>query len=79
MLSWHARFVPAEGEDGSGSLEFSVEEWDERYRSVTMAVAAPGMIGTLKGFLRPKPQRQTAWPEIKELVTPGEFIGQKSR
>ena len=71
-------FTPAESGDASQPLRFSVQECDERYRSVVMDVAAPGMKGTIKAFLRPGPQAQAAWEQIRDLVTPGEFSGQRA-
>ena len=59
-------------------INYAVSEYDDRYGLVLMKVAAPGLAGTVKAFIRPPPQTQTAFLELKRLVEPGAFAGQKA-
>lgn len=60
------------------TLNYAVSELNERYRLVSMAVTAPGLHGSLKAFIRPPPQTQASYLELKRLVVGGEFAGQRA-
>jgi len=59
-------------------IEYAVSEFDDRFGLVLLAVAAPGLRGTIKAFMRPQPQVQTSFRDVKKLVDAGEFSGQRA-
>lgn len=60
------------------SMDYRVESFDDRFQRVQIGVAAPSLTGTLAAFLRPPPQHQAAFADIKRCVEPGEFDGQRA-
>jgi hypothetical protein len=60
------------------NIRYSVAEFEDRYGLALLAVAAPGLSGTLKAFLRPPPQEQPAFLNLKHLVATDEFAGQRA-
>lgn len=59
-------------------IKYSVSEFDDRYGLVLMAVTAPGLCGTIKAFIRPQPQAQAAFLDLKKLVQDGAFARQRA-
>ena len=66
-----------DGQTGN-SLNYRVTEYDRRFGMVLMQVAAPGLAGTIKAFVRPEPQAQAGYRKLKELVRCDEFSGQRA-
>lgn len=65
----------------TGDLEkirYAVSEYDERYGLALLAVVAPGLNGNIKAFLRPQPQVQSSFLDLKNLVQAGAFAGQRA-
>ena len=58
-------------------IKYAVSEFDER-GLVMMSVAAPGLDGTIRAFIRPQPQMQTSFLDLKKLVSNGAFAGQRA-
>jgi hypothetical protein len=59
-------------------IKYAVSEYDERYGLALLAIAAPGLNGNIKAFLRPEPQVQPPYLNLKKLVKDGEFAGQRA-
>lgn len=70
--------LAADDTDNRQKITYAVTEFEERYGLVLMAVTAPGLAGTIKAFVRPQPQAQTAFADLKQLVSPGLFAGQRA-
>ncbi len=64
----------ARDQEQSG-LSFAVQNVDERFRRVEMAVAGSGIIGTVTAFLRQPPVEQRSLREIRGRVAADEFRG----
>ncbi len=64
--------------DGVASLNYRVADCNRRLALVSMEVAAPGMKGAVKAFLRPQPHRQAAFTDIRGQVEPEEFSVQRA-
>jgi hypothetical protein len=62
----------------SAALNYRVTSCNERLALVSMEVAAPGMKGAVKAFLRPEPQRQPAYADVRRQVETEEFSGQRA-
>ncbi|UCD79426.1 MAG: SDR family NAD(P)-dependent oxidoreductase [Desulfobacterales bacterium] len=63
---------------GVPSLTYRVTDCNQRLALVSMDVAAPGVKGEVKAFLRPNPQRQAAFTEVCRRVESEEFSGQQA-
>ena len=59
-------------------IRYAVSEFEDRYGLVLMSVAAPGLCGTIKAFIRPPPQAQTAFLDLKKLISNEAFAGQRA-
>ena len=59
-------------------IKYAVSEFDDRYGLVMMSVTAPGLCGIIKAFVRPQPQSQPAFLDLKKLVKDAEFAGQRA-
>ena len=70
--------LAAEATGDQRSITYSVAELNERYRQVSMGVTAPGLRGSVKAFIRPPPQAQASFLELKQRVKEGEFAGQRA-
>jgi hypothetical protein len=66
--------------DGTGlqNIKYGVSEFDERYGLVLLTVAAPSLSGTIKAFIRPQPQTQPSFLELKQLVGNKAFASQRA-
>jgi hypothetical protein len=58
-------------------IKYAVSEFDVR-GLVMMSVAAPGLGGTIRAFMRPQPQIQTAFLDLKKMVNKDAFAGQRA-
>jgi hypothetical protein len=63
---------------GLKKIKYAVSEFGERYGLVMMAVTAPGLCGTIKAFIRPQPQAQATFMDLKKLIKDREFAGQRA-
>jgi hypothetical protein len=67
------------GETGDlQKIKYAVSEFDDRYGLVLMAVAAPGLRGTIRAFIRPQSQAKATFLNLKKLINHGEFAGQRA-
>jgi hypothetical protein len=64
--------------NGVPKLNYHVANCNRRLALLLMDVEAPGMKGQIKTFLRPKPQAQAAFDEIRRSVEPEEFSAQRA-
>jgi len=64
--------------DGSFELTYEVAKSDKRFSMLLMEVAAPGMKGRVKAFVRPGPQEQDSFLSLSERVDRTEFAGQRA-
>ena len=62
--------------DGPPVLTYEVTAFDARFSLLAMKVEAPGMEGTIKAFLRPVPQKQASFMDLRRQVDHSEFTGQ---
>jgi acyl dehydratase len=65
--------VRYDGEDGSDALHYRIEELEERYSRVILAVHGARLRGQLVVFFRPPPQAQPGMTEVMRVVEPGAF------
>jgi NADP-dependent 3-hydroxy acid dehydrogenase YdfG len=63
---------------GVSNLNYHVTDCNKRLALVSMDVDAPGIKGQVKAFLRPKPQRQAAFADIRRQVESKEFSAQRA-
>lgn len=63
-------------DDRRDDVHFAVQEVDERFPLVRMAVKSAGLTGLITARFRAKPVAQPALAEIAPCVVPGEFSGQ---
>lgn len=63
---------------GTGKLDYEVTSVDRRFGLVILKVTAPGLAGTVKAFIRPKPHNQADYATVRRAVIPGEFAGQRA-
>ena len=63
---------------GGSNLSYHVTDCNTRLALVSMDVEAPGMKGQVKAFLRPKPQVQAAFTDIRRQVESEEFSAQRA-
>jgi hypothetical protein len=59
-------------------LSYSVTGFDSRFNLLMMNIAAPGMTGTVRAFVRPSPREQVDYAMARRLVQPGEFAAQRA-
>jgi len=59
----------------SPELTYSVSRADTRYSSIQLAVDGAGVKGRLDTFLRPAPQSQPSYNEVRAKIAPDEFSG----
>ncbi|HTQ39640.1 MAG TPA: SDR family NAD(P)-dependent oxidoreductase [Pirellulales bacterium] len=66
--------------DGRDScpLHYGVTKLEKRFGLVVMNFTAPGLTGVIKAFIRPPPQRQASFAQLKPLVQRDEFSGQRA-
>lgn len=70
-----ASFTMVKEVDWAPSLAFDVNDVDQRFRMIRMAVAGPELRGILKTFVRIPPVAQASMADLKGLVAPDEFAG----
>ena len=63
---------------GGSNLSYRVTDCNTRLALVSMDVEAPGMKGQVKAFLRPKPQIQATFTDIRRQVESEEFSAQRA-
>jgi len=63
---------------GIPNLNYHVTDCNTRLALISMDVETPGMKGQLKAFLRPKPQRQATFSDIRHQVESEEFSAQRA-
>lgn len=59
-------------------IKYAVSNLDNRFGLVSMAVTAPGLCGSIKAYIRPQAQAQSAFLDLKKLVRAREFAGQRA-
>jgi hypothetical protein len=64
--------------EGLQKIKYSVSEFDGRYGLALMSITAPGLRGTIKAFIRPQPQTQTSFLDMKKLVNNKAFTSQRA-
>jgi acyl dehydratase len=73
----HSIFTEAivryDGTDASDALHYRVEETEERYSHVSLAVHGAHLKGQLVAFFRPPPQLQPGMAEVMRAVEPERF------
>ena len=62
--------------DNSPCLNYKVDSFDSRIGLLTQIVQSPGMTGTLRAFLRPPPQLQETFLNLRNHVQENEFLNQ---
>lgn len=62
--------------DGSRVLTYDAANYDARFSLLSMKVQAPGMKGTIKAFVRPAPQKQVGFRDLRGQVGASEFADQ---
>lgn len=63
---------------GTSALKYKTQTFDDRFNLVLMEVSGPTVQGHVKAFIRPKPQDQMAYSDIRKFVGVDEFAGQKA-
>jgi len=63
---------------GDPNLYYHVSDCNKRLALVSMDVKGPGVKGQIKAFLRPSPQRQTAFTDVCRRVESEEFSAQQA-
>jgi len=63
---------------GGSNLSYRVTDCNTRLALVSMDVETPGMKGQVKAFLRPKPQKQAAFTDVRLQVESEEFSAQRA-
>jgi hypothetical protein len=63
---------------GVPNLNYHVTDCNTRLALVSMDVETPGMKGQVKAFLRPKPQKQAAFTDVRLQVESEEFSAQRA-
>ena len=67
-----------EADAGELVLRYQADGYDERFRLLTVRVASPGLEGAVTAALRPEPQAQPTFAEVRAVVRPGEFAGERA-
>jgi hypothetical protein len=60
------------------ALRYAVTKLEKRFGLVLMDVSAPGWAGAIKAFVRPPPQQQPSFAQLKPLVKSDEFSDQRA-
>ena len=60
------------------TLKYEVTKFDRRFGLVFMKVMTPVMTGVITAFIRPTPQEQDSYLNLKNLVGSNEFSGQRA-
>ena len=59
-------------------LTYEVRRFDQRFGLTTIDVCGGDLSGTVLAFLRPAPQSQARSADLRQLVAPSEFSGQRA-
>jgi acyl dehydratase len=59
-------------------LNFEVTRFDPRFSMLQLALSGQAFVGKIKSFVRPEPQQQPTFEELKTLVSENEFVGQRA-
>lgn len=79
LHSIYSELALAKGEPASGAeLRYEVTDYDRRFGLVAMELAAPGLAGRIRAFLRPPPTQQESFTALKSRVEKDEFAGQRA-
>lgn len=70
-------FVEPQSESNN-DLHYRTESFSRERRFCRIAVSSPGMSGRLEAFVRPNPVEQSLFSEIRALVEPDIFAGQRA-
>src|ERR1035441_5974852 len=70
--------LTADAADDGQRIKYAVAEFDERYGLVLLTVAAPRLRGTIRAFIRPPPQAQASFENLKPLVGDAAFAEQRA-
>jgi acyl dehydratase len=60
------------------AVEYKTIDYDYRFRQIRIKCQTPRFTGTLKAFYRPPVVAQPGFAQIKKVVSPGEFNGQRA-
>ncbi|MFV3126363.1 MaoC/PaaZ C-terminal domain-containing protein [Niveispirillum sp. KHB5.9] len=63
---------------GPVALDWRLEQFEERFAQVELAVGGYGAMGTLTAFIRPQPQGQPASGTLRPHVAPGAYAGRRA-
>jgi acyl dehydratase len=59
-------------------LNYSAEEFDDRFSLLRLKVACPGLSGHVSAAIRPAPARQATYDAVRSCVDAGEFRGERA-
>lgn len=68
----------AEPSEAGPTLAYRVVSLHERFNRVSLQVSGPGCTGRLEASYRPAPRRQATFDDLRRLVRPGMFAGQRA-
>jgi NADP-dependent 3-hydroxy acid dehydrogenase YdfG len=63
--------------NGQSELTYRAQDFDDRFSLLTLEVAAANLAGTVTAALRPSPRKQAGMTELQQLISPGEFSGER--
>lgn len=63
---------------GRAELRYQTDSYDERVSRLELRVASSGFDGTVTAFMRPEPQRQSSFADLRGLVGIDEFRGERA-
>jgi hypothetical protein len=64
--------------DGPNAFQWNVARFNAKYSTLKLAVQGAALEGTLDTFVRPRPQKPLGMAHFAQLVTGGEFAGQRA-
>lgn len=64
--------------DGGDGMTWRVEQFDDRFAEVTMAIESPNAAGRIVAYFRPAPQNQPSGLEIRGCIAPDAFARQRA-
>ncbi|HEV7999029.1 MAG TPA: SDR family NAD(P)-dependent oxidoreductase [Planctomycetaceae bacterium] len=63
---------------GRAELRYQTDSYDERVSRLELRVTSSGFEGTVTAFVRPEPQRQSSFADLRALVAIDEFRGERA-
>ena len=60
------------------ALDWSVSAYDPRFGSLSLELESVVAAGTIRAFVRPKPQQQASFVEVRKLVGERDFTGMRA-